>query len=227
MVHCCVVKSCKSVWIPNSNISFFSLRVNKPAVLKKWLEAIPNLHSVKYYHRICSKHFLPEYIRKENGRTYLTEDAVPTVFEKENMPIGTATSPSILRKALTGTTCLSVQSKLKMKVDRAVGNSDSEIVEYPDKTMHHVQVQTTYTAATMSARENRLRRKVKTLQARLRRKNKHIQYAKQLVTYLKNYSKSMDNLEHASFTKFNMLTAIRNFNRSRVTRVRVTYRSTH
>jgi len=77
MVTSCCVEYCKSVWFPNSNLSFHNFPWNNKQLMGEWLEAVPIKGYIGKFSRVCSLHFKGSDFERHTIRATLKKTAVP------------------------------------------------------------------------------------------------------------------------------------------------------
>ncbi|KAG7468338.1 hypothetical protein MATL_G00142000 [Megalops atlanticus] len=83
----CAAVGCTNRFIKGSEIRFYRFPVSKPQLASQWVQSlgrkgfIPTPNSC-----LCSEHFEQDCFRDYNGRQFLREDAVPTIFTASQSP---------------------------------------------------------------------------------------------------------------------------------------------
>jgi hypothetical protein len=78
----CIVPGCDS---SNQSSALFEIPQNNPQLLEKWKKQLPLLESVQN-RSICQNHFRSdEIIYQRNGEKQLAPEAVPTIFDINQM----------------------------------------------------------------------------------------------------------------------------------------------
>ncbi|KAI1890168.1 hypothetical protein AGOR_G00170890 [Albula goreensis] len=83
----CAAVGCTNRFIKGSDIRFYRFPISKPQLASQWVQSlgrksfIPTPNSC-----LCSEHFEPDCFRDYNGRQFLREDAVPTIFTTPQSP---------------------------------------------------------------------------------------------------------------------------------------------
>ena len=170
MVGTCVVYSCTNRQEKGGNISFFHFPHKNPPVLKQWANAVNGLHWFPKDHSlICSVHFKEScFIVRPGKRGRLLKDgAVPTEFPTHASHLQHQT-----RKR---------KSPKKRDIQEPLMN------ESPSKVKKRIVNEHSYSAPKMSPSKTikKLSTQVRTLQQKVRRRNKKIKSIKQLLNTLK------------------------------------------
>ncbi|XP_026873485.2 ARL14 effector protein [Electrophorus electricus] len=77
----CSALGCTNRFIKGSEIRFYRFPISKPQLAEQWVRSLgrknfaPTTNSC-----LCSEHFQPDCFRDYNGKQFLREDAVPTIF---------------------------------------------------------------------------------------------------------------------------------------------------
>ncbi|XP_062845975.1 ARL14 effector protein [Trichomycterus rosablanca] len=77
----CSALGCTNRFVKGSEIRFYRFPISKPQLAEQWVRSLgrknfaPTTNSC-----LCSEHFLPDCFRDYNGKQFLREDAVPTIF---------------------------------------------------------------------------------------------------------------------------------------------------
>lgn len=83
----CAATGCTNRFIKGSEIRFYRFPISKPQLASQWVQSlgrkgfIPTPNSC-----LCSEHFEADCFRDYNGRQFLREDAVPTIFTTIQSP---------------------------------------------------------------------------------------------------------------------------------------------
>ncbi|KAJ8333983.1 hypothetical protein SKAU_G00413020 [Synaphobranchus kaupii] len=83
----CASMGCTNRFIKGSEIRFYRFPISKPQLASQWVHSlgrkgfIPTPNSC-----LCSEHFETDCFRDYNGRQFLREDAVPTIFTTSQSP---------------------------------------------------------------------------------------------------------------------------------------------
>ncbi|KAJ8281004.1 hypothetical protein GJAV_G00062230 [Gymnothorax javanicus] len=94
----CAASGCTNRFMKGSEIRFYRFPISKPQLASQWVQSlsrkgfIPTPNSC-----LCSEHFEADCFRDYNGRQFLREDAVPTIFTASRSP-GTETPKIELRR---------------------------------------------------------------------------------------------------------------------------------
>ena len=170
MVGTCVVYGCTNRQEKGGNISFFHFPHKNPPVLKQWANAVNRLHWFPKDHSlICSVHFKEScFIVRPGKRGRLLKDgAVPTEFP---------THPSHLQ-----------HQTRKQKSPKKRDIKEPLMNECPSKVKKRIVNEHSYSAQKMSPSKTikKLSTQVRTLQQKVRRRNKKMKSIKQLLNTLK------------------------------------------
>ncbi|XP_061526303.1 ARL14 effector protein isoform X2 [Phycodurus eques] len=93
----CASTGCNNKFVKGSEIRFYRFPLSKPSLSAKWVQNLGLRNFIPTANTcLCSEHFSPDCFRDYNGKQFLREDAVPTVF-----PTGQDFSKIELRKRAT------------------------------------------------------------------------------------------------------------------------------
>ncbi|XP_072527300.1 ARL14 effector protein [Salminus brasiliensis] len=94
----CSALGCTNRFIKGSEIRFYRFPISKPQLAEQWVRSLGRKNFVPTTNScLCSEHFQPDCFRDYNGKQFLREDAVPTIFT--NWPKAAGDSAKIeLRK---------------------------------------------------------------------------------------------------------------------------------
>ncbi|KAF7212679.1 ARL14 effector protein [Nothobranchius furzeri] len=77
----CAAPACNNKFVKGSEIRFYRFPLSKPQLATKWVQSLgmknfsPTANTC-----LCSEHFRTDCFRDYNGKQFLREDAVPTIF---------------------------------------------------------------------------------------------------------------------------------------------------
>lgn len=72
---------CNNKFIKGSEIRFYRFPLSKPQLASKWVQSLGLKNFVPTPNTcLCSEHFRPDCFRDYNGKQFLREDAVPTLY---------------------------------------------------------------------------------------------------------------------------------------------------
>ncbi|CAN9506637.1 unnamed protein product [Ophioblennius macclurei] len=90
----CAATGCNNKFIKGSEIRFYRFPLSKPPLASKWVHSLGMKNFIPTSNTcLCSEHFRTDCFRDYNGKQFLREDAVPTIFTQ-----GQDTSKIELRK---------------------------------------------------------------------------------------------------------------------------------
>ncbi|XP_054627075.1 ARL14 effector protein isoform X1 [Dunckerocampus dactyliophorus] len=77
----CASTGCNNRFVKGSDIRFYRFPLSKPSLSVKWVQSLGLKNFVPTANTcLCSEHFAPDCFRDYNGKQFLREDAVPTMF---------------------------------------------------------------------------------------------------------------------------------------------------
>lgn len=77
----CAAIGCNNKFIKGSEIRFYRFPLSKPLLSAKWVNSLGLKNFVPTQNTcLCSEHFRPDCFRDYNGKQFLREDAVPTLY---------------------------------------------------------------------------------------------------------------------------------------------------
>ncbi|XP_030622532.1 ARL14 effector protein [Chanos chanos] len=77
----CAAIGCTNRFIKGSEIRFYRFPISKPQLAEQWVRSLGRKSFVPTPNScLCSEHFQPDCFRDYNGKQFLREDAVPTIF---------------------------------------------------------------------------------------------------------------------------------------------------
>lgn len=77
----CSALGCTNRFVKGSEIRFYRFPISKPQLAEQWVRSLGRKNFVPTTNScLCSDHFLPDCFRDYNGKQFLREDAVPTIF---------------------------------------------------------------------------------------------------------------------------------------------------
>ncbi|KAM9494317.1 uncharacterized protein Hap1MRO34_004254 [Clarias gariepinus] len=77
----CSVLGCTNRFVKGSDIRFYRFPISKPKLAEKWIRSLGQRNFLPTTNScLCSEHFLPNCFRDFDGKQFLREDAVPTIF---------------------------------------------------------------------------------------------------------------------------------------------------
>ncbi|KAJ8394922.1 hypothetical protein AAFF_G00040450 [Aldrovandia affinis] len=126
----CAAVGCTNRFIKGSEIRFYRFPISKPQLASQWVQSlgrkafIPTPNSC-----LCSEHFEPDCFRDYNGRQFLREDAVPTIFTTSQSP-GPDTLKIELRKNRGG---IAAKDGIKVPVNQFNTLSEKEKLKEREK----------------------------------------------------------------------------------------------
>ncbi|KAL7406766.1 hypothetical protein ABVT39_026113 [Epinephelus coioides] len=90
----CAAIGCNNKFVKGSEIRFYRFPLSKPQLASKWVHSLGMKNFIPTANTcLCSEHFRTDCFRDYNGKQFLREDAVPTIFTQ-----GQDTSKIELRK---------------------------------------------------------------------------------------------------------------------------------
>ncbi|XP_069037793.1 ARL14 effector protein isoform X1 [Lepisosteus oculatus] len=83
----CAAEGCTNRFVKGSSIRFYRFPISRPTLAAQWVQNLGRKSFAPTSNTcLCSEHFLPECFRDYNGRQFLREDAVPTIFRPPQPP---------------------------------------------------------------------------------------------------------------------------------------------
>uniref|UniRef100_A0A8C6T3L7 THAP domain-containing protein 1 n=1 Tax=Neogobius melanostomus TaxID=47308 RepID=A0A8C6T3L7_9GOBI len=77
----CAAVGCNNRFIKGSEIRFYRFPLSKPQLASKWVNSLGLKNFIPTPNTcLCSEHFRPDCFRDYNGKQFLREDAVPTLY---------------------------------------------------------------------------------------------------------------------------------------------------
>ncbi|XP_056134891.1 ARL14 effector protein isoform X2 [Lampris incognitus] len=77
----CAATGCTNKFIKGSDIRFYRFPISKPQLANQWVHSLGLKNFIPTTNTcLCSEHFRPDCFRDYNGKQFLREDAVPTIF---------------------------------------------------------------------------------------------------------------------------------------------------
>ncbi|XP_076012472.1 ARL14 effector protein isoform X2 [Genypterus blacodes] len=77
----CAAIGCNNKFVKGSEIRFYRFPLSKPQLAGKWVHSLAMKNFVPTGNTcLCSEHFRTDCFRDYNGKQFLREDAVPTIF---------------------------------------------------------------------------------------------------------------------------------------------------
>ncbi|XP_022054002.2 ARL14 effector protein isoform X1 [Acanthochromis polyacanthus] len=77
----CAATGCNNKFIKGSEIRFYRFPLSKPQLASKWVHSLGMKNFIPTANTcLCSEHFKTDCFRDYNGKQFLREDAVPTIF---------------------------------------------------------------------------------------------------------------------------------------------------
>ncbi|XP_061830829.1 ARL14 effector protein [Nerophis lumbriciformis] len=77
----CASTGCNNKFVKGSEIRFYRFPLSKPSLSAKWVQSLGLKNFIPTANTcLCSDHFAPDCFRDYNGKQFLREDAVPTLF---------------------------------------------------------------------------------------------------------------------------------------------------
>uniref|UniRef100_A0A3Q2YP92 ADP-ribosylation factor-like 14 effector protein n=1 Tax=Hippocampus comes TaxID=109280 RepID=A0A3Q2YP92_HIPCM len=93
----CASLGCNNKFVKGSDIRFYRFPLSKPSLSARWVQSLGLRNFIPTANTcLCSEHFSPDCFRDYNGKQFLREDAVPSLF-----PHGQDSSKIELRKRQT------------------------------------------------------------------------------------------------------------------------------
>ncbi|TNN44509.1 ARL14 effector protein [Liparis tanakae] len=79
----CAAIGCNNKFIKGSEIRFYRFPLSKPQLAGKWVNSLGMKNFIPTANTcLCSEHFRADCFRDYNGKQFLREDAVPTIFSQ-------------------------------------------------------------------------------------------------------------------------------------------------
>uniref|UniRef100_A0A3Q2DDL3 ADP-ribosylation factor-like 14 effector protein n=1 Tax=Cyprinodon variegatus TaxID=28743 RepID=A0A3Q2DDL3_CYPVA len=77
----CAAPGCNNKFVKGSEIRFYRFPLSKPQLATKWVQSLGMKNFIPTANTcLCSEHFRTDCFRDYNGKQFLREDAVPTIF---------------------------------------------------------------------------------------------------------------------------------------------------
>ncbi|XP_034727934.1 ARL14 effector protein isoform X1 [Etheostoma cragini] len=77
----CAATGCNNKFVKGSEIRFYRFPLSKPQLASKWVQSLGMKNFIPTANTcLCSEHFRTDCFRDYNGKQFLREDAVPTIF---------------------------------------------------------------------------------------------------------------------------------------------------
>ncbi|XP_056463749.1 ARL14 effector protein isoform X3 [Gadus chalcogrammus] len=77
----CAAIGCNNKFVKGSEIRFYRFPLSKPQLANQWVHSLGMKNFLPTANTcLCSEHFRPDCFRDYNGKQFLREDAVPTIF---------------------------------------------------------------------------------------------------------------------------------------------------
>lgn len=77
----CAATGCTNKFVKGSEIRFYRFPISKPQLATQWVHSLGMKNFTPTPNTcLCSEHFKPDCFRDYNGKQFLREDAVPTIF---------------------------------------------------------------------------------------------------------------------------------------------------
>ncbi|XP_051577606.1 ARL14 effector protein-like [Myxocyprinus asiaticus] len=77
----CSATDCSNRFVKGSEIRFYRFPISKPQLAEQWVRSLGRKNFVPTQNScLCSEHFQTDCFRDYNGKLFLREDAVPTIF---------------------------------------------------------------------------------------------------------------------------------------------------
>ncbi|XP_076854820.1 ARL14 effector protein [Brachyhypopomus gauderio] len=77
----CSALGCTNRFVKGSEIRFYRFPISKPQLAEQWVRSLGRKNFVPTTNScLCSEHFQSDCFRDYNGKQFLREDAVPTIF---------------------------------------------------------------------------------------------------------------------------------------------------
>ncbi|KAM3877108.1 ARL14 effector protein [Diretmus argenteus] len=81
----CAAIGCANKFIKGSEIRFYRFPLSKPPLANQWVHSLGMKNFIPTSNTcLCSEHFRPDCFRDYNGKQFLREDAVPTIFSPDS-----------------------------------------------------------------------------------------------------------------------------------------------
>ncbi|KAJ3593840.1 hypothetical protein NHX12_006174 [Muraenolepis orangiensis] len=81
----CATIGCDNKFVKGSEIRFYRFPLSKPLLANQWVQRLGMKNFIPTANTcLCSEHFRPDCFRDYNGKQFLREDAVPTIFTTEH-----------------------------------------------------------------------------------------------------------------------------------------------
>ncbi|TRY56624.1 hypothetical protein DNTS_011033, partial [Danionella cerebrum] len=72
---------CSNRFVKGSEIRFYRFPISKPQLAEQWVRSLGRKNFIPTQNScLCSEHFQTDCFRDYNGKLFLREDAVPTIF---------------------------------------------------------------------------------------------------------------------------------------------------
>ncbi|CAG5859741.1 unnamed protein product, partial [Menidia menidia] len=79
----CAATGCNNKFVKGSEIRFYRFPLSKPQLASKWVQSLGMKNFIPTANTcLCSEHFRTDCFRDYNGKQFLREDAVPTIFSQ-------------------------------------------------------------------------------------------------------------------------------------------------
>ncbi|XP_047436674.1 ARL14 effector protein [Mugil cephalus] len=79
----CAATGCNNKFVKGSEIRFYRFPLSKPQLANKWVHSLGMKNFTPTFNTcLCSEHFRTDCFRDYNGKQFLREDAVPTIFSQ-------------------------------------------------------------------------------------------------------------------------------------------------
>lgn len=116
----CAAIGCNNKFIKGSEIRFYRFPLSKPQLASKWVHSLGLKNFIPTPNTcLCSEHFRTDCFRDYNGKQFLREDAVPTLYTH-----GHEGSRIELRKRGVAPPKENVSTQLTTQADRERGRGD-------------------------------------------------------------------------------------------------------
>ncbi|XP_008335522.1 ARL14 effector protein [Cynoglossus semilaevis] len=77
----CAATGCNNKFVKGSEIRFYRFPLSKPQLANKWVQSLGLKNFIPTPNTcLCSEHFRTDCFREHDGKQFLREDAVPTLF---------------------------------------------------------------------------------------------------------------------------------------------------
>ncbi|XP_019742113.1 ARL14 effector protein isoform X2 [Hippocampus comes] len=77
----CASLGCNNKFVKGSDIRFYRFPLSKPSLSARWVQSLGLRNFIPTANTcLCSEHFSPDCFRDYNGKQFLREDAVPSLF---------------------------------------------------------------------------------------------------------------------------------------------------